>query len=368
MQKNIEAMPSLKYIPDKPRGNENLFQAEEKKLENEFNEKLKEKQKEGEPAVEVSIFFAAHKTAKDIEGLKKPFANCDIFIPEGCGWTNEILKCYRQVSEGMLTPDEALKKMEFKIWYPNYSANLKALEILHNSQKPLMFIDLPRGSDILYRYMSSEILVNQDLSSIEMGSVNSYVDKKFDMLKEHLKDSVKIEIEREKFMLQNLYPQLQKLLSERPDLKTKEKLNILLFLGAAHTGIYHALKKSAPSTKKDMSRMPFVFSIMPEIKRRYMFGKEVDDKLIIQFIFEYLWLHKTIYSNLKLITDDSLKIQSFGRALISSFSAKEMREINSKKDKTLFLDKLNEKNIKLPKTEQELDEMTKKLHSYEIRD
>lgn len=350
-------MEIKEYIPDTQRKDESLFELEEERLENEFNEKLQEAQKEGEPRIVVNIFFSAHRTAKDMEGLEKPFTHCDIFIPEASGWTDEILEYHRQVSAGALTPEEALKKMDITIEHSFYFAKRKILEILYNSQRPLTLIDLPQNNEILNRYNIAQGLIAQDLLGIEMGSVHSYLDQKFVILREHLENSAKLEIEREEFMLQNLYPQVQKLFLAHPQLKNKEHLNVLLFLGAAHTKIYHTLKKFAQSTKRDMGCMPYAFNTISEIKRRYMFGKEVSDKLIITFIFEYLWLDRIVYPNLELISNNSNKIKLFVKKLLSSFTADEMREINMKKNTALFLSKLNEKNIKLPQTEKELDAM-----------
>lgn len=58
--------------------------------------------------------------------------------------------------------------------------------------------------------------------------------------------------------------------------------NIASYRGSAHTVVYHILKKRGFQVKRMFPHMPYVFRLQGEVGRRFEFGKEVSDSLIVK--------------------------------------------------------------------------------------
>ena len=58
------------------------------------------------------VFYSPHNTAKDFEKLGDLLPEADVYIPESPGAVKSNLFLYEKVSNGKLTPKEAIKMMQ----------------------------------------------------------------------------------------------------------------------------------------------------------------------------------------------------------------------------------------------------------------
>lgn len=175
---------------------------------------------------------------------------------------------------------------------------------------------------------------------------------------------------REAYMLNRLDKELRNLMND-PRFSKKERIKILMYLGAVHTGFYHVLKERFPgSIFRRFNVMPFVYPYYLEVLRRIYFGKEIDNELASKSLLEML-LFSSIYGlaeKLEQIFIPSMSIKdshSFHlliRKLVENFSYEEIKEFFDKVGKLIrrgeeieniylfvlqnFLNKLESKGIK----------------------
>lgn len=140
-------------------------------------------------------------------------------------------------------------------------------------------------------------------------------------------------------------------------------MKVLLSLGAYHTPLYNALEKSGQEVNREFSVMPSVRSYFDEGMKRFLFGGDVDDELAARIFLEFTF-GSDVQRLSRALQTNSLKSGAFVRKVISQFSLEDTKEIFDKgniesKEEFLkrdgvydmFIDKLEEKEIKLPQSE-----------------
>lgn len=272
------------------------------------------------PPVSVDIFYSPHVSPEDREGLANKFENADIYIPEAYGWSKRTLSMYRNVSMGNIDPKKALRKLGILEKHPFYSVLSSDLSMIYSSKKPIGFIDASKDNPLFkqYRSLFSQYNVNPFESSFEDLVVSC---------RNGCKIFGEFEKARDDYMLSRFRPTILEVIDKNPKLKSKDKLNVLLFLGSGNTPVFHNLKREGLF---DVSRTMKgkQFGLRDEIQRRAMFGKEVDDTLIAQavaeILFEPVFERSRIYD---LIANDYQKTTILKRKLFSTFSLDEVRSL-----------------------------------------
>ncbi len=345
MEKQFDSGESLRKIAELEKEEQKLNQ----QLEGKFNKVFEKENQEGrEPEIEVNIFYSGHWEEKELKGLAEKFAEADIYIPEGYGWMPEMLEGFRNCSEGGKTPAEIMK--EWQITPENnlsYPFILKELEMIHDSGKAVTFIDLPCSSGLERSSRQLPFIYNNDVNF--ENNLNNF--------KEFLNNFAGMNKKREEYMLSQFKPKIQELLEQNPILRNKEKLNVLLTLGAAHTGIWHNLKKAGEKVSVDFSSWPVIFSFNNEVVRKYMFSLEIDDELASRAMLEWEIMKYNILPPL----GSSLRTQKVMRKIFFRFNQEEIRELLTQPYYLLetFYSKLAEKNLKIPESGEEAEEFLK---------
>ncbi len=234
----------------------------------------------------MQIYFGAHGTAEDIRGggennaqrsspdrfkrtgLAELYKNADVYVPELHGWTDLALSHLQQLSYGRVTPEQLLAEMSagfrakiqdpvqkknFKPErdYPMYGFRKGEMEMIYQSYKPVVILDVPRENP------KSETLQEHELGeSRERPHSTDTFEKTLATIKRHLRTSADLHNEREDFMLSQITPKLEEVFKERPDLKKKPNLQVLMFLGASHTRVAHMLSKYGVKVESHHSRLP----------------------------------------------------------------------------------------------------------------
>lgn len=303
---------------------------EQTKMEGTESEPLAEKlkvataeKKSGEPALSVDIFYSAHDTPKDFEKLANFLPQADIYIPESIGWSSVDQAHYDAISAGRKTPEEIIKSLKVTTpdMYPTHDTKLKEFEILYNSHKPIIFIDIPLRHQLTQRFNALDVAF--------LDSLTGHFEEDLESYKAFLQKIAQFQKERETYMLSQFKPKIVELLENHPELKEKADLRILVTLGSLHTPIWHALKKSGQKTAALFKSKPYVHSHENEVIRRNMFGKEVSDELVARAYLESEFFEHFIPAR----DEDTEELAILMRNIIDQFSTIDIKAVFDKVEK-----------------------------------
>lgn len=300
------------------------------------------------PNIKYEFFFAPHSSPTDLEGLKERFQQADIYIPESSGWTQEQLDVLRDVANGNIDVMQKIPGEEDGS--PSHRRDIQFLRMIYNSHKPITLVDIPEAEH--KKLEVAEANWNGDFSDILVFE------------KEQASHLLRPDKEREQYMLDHLEPRVKELIGEHPSLKDKKEINVLLSLGIAHDPIYIDLKKRGGETVRFFGQSSSVFSFKEEGARRLRFNKPIDDDLTSKMYLEMMF-NGSFGRDIDKLTEDYMKFTKLSRKIVSLFSFEEARQIfeSSKivRDPRLVMEaKLGEKGIKIPSTEQEMDDFLAK--------
>ncbi len=290
--------------------------SEKNQSENNLESLLKDRGVEKVPKIETNFFFHKHATKEDGQSVGERLKNVDILIQENAGWNSARLNIFNDVSNGTLTPEQAMnmEKQNGKpfLWKDFYAAFLDGL---YKSEKKVMLVDVQDDNvvfkNLMNLYASSGAynnLINKSLSYEEtlrrIGNVSKF---ESDMQKE-----------REDYILENMPNVLTEMLKQNPELQQKENLKILFSMGGFHTRLYHEMKKSGNDVSREFSSMPYNFDPRMSAERNIHFKGMEESKSLLPKITLYLILKKEL-PNLDISHD-----------VISVFSDEEIKSLYEK--------------------------------------
>lgn len=348
---------------------------------------VKSKQEEKEsriPDYTIQIYFSGHGSSEDIagatntrqsspekfkrKGLADLFKKADIYVPELYGWTESALRQLQDLSYGRITPEQVLTEISSHIKShiadviernnfdmeredPMYSFKKSELEMIYQSYKPIIIFDIPEG------HPKSGILRGDQYTrpTGEISQLDTF-EKTLSFIRESLKKTANSHNEREDYMLSQINPKLEEVFKQRPDLRNKSDLQVLMFLGALHTRVAHTLKQYGVKIKSHNSRSPQIFGFNNEAHRRLAFGMEVNNELAAQVLLEELCL-EVLGGIILNLTKDHNEVTAFVRKIVNRFTydeIKELYEIGMPGAIVKFLSYLNEKNINPPTNHSDL--------------
>ncbi|NTV22558.1 MAG: hypothetical protein HGB03_03280 [Candidatus Yonathbacteria bacterium] len=294
----------------------NNLDLEKSSAQNDLGSLLREKGIENVPKIETNFFFHKHATAENGQAVGERLKNADILIQENAGWDSARLDIFNEVSNGTLTPEQAMdmEKQNGKpfLWKDFYAS---LLEGLYKSEKKVMLVDVPNDNVVFKNLMglyasngAYNNLINKSLPYEEtlrrIGNVSKF---ESDMQKA-----------REDYILEKLPEALAETLKQNPDLQKKENLKILFSMGGFHTRLYHEMKKSGNDVSREFSSMPYNFDPRMATERNIHFKGMEESKYLLPKIALYLLLKKEL-PNLKITHD-----------VISVFSDEEIKSLYEK--------------------------------------
>ena len=310
-----------------------------------------EKAEQKEPKILYHFFFSPHVTAKDFENLGAAFKTADIYVPEipRCPlWLKELLG---KVAQGKISLDEVYQEFpELNLT----SARRREFEIIHNSKKPILIADItPKNYKYAEKRTEDGALHRDVMNNFRFGNFKESLAK----LRLYIKSEADLQMEREKKIKKNLKNQIKEFLKENPEYVQKDNLKVLIRLGAYHTKLYRDLKQDKLEVSREFNRLPGVYLSFDEAKRRIIAGKEVTDELLARGIIENYF-----YDFLEKISEDSEKIIQVVRKLSVRLSLKNIEQISTSKNLSQnfgagLISELEKFNIKIPRSEKEMDEM-----------
>ncbi len=286
-----------------------------------FREKL--------PDVHFTVFFSPHGSAKDLKGFEELLQSADIYIPENASWTAERLKVFQDVANGKIHPDT----LQFpKTGMEGFAK--KQMELLYNSRKVITFADVPRGHEL------DEQIRNQKRfnPAFVMKQIQSFPTLLM-ILQGQEREYQDVENKREQFILRQIPKAVRSAFKNSPELKQKQKLEVLLSLGAMHTPIFQVLKGKHPETTRRFNRIPFVYDYAEEVRRRIKFNKPIDQLLMAKMALEHM-IYKGIEDKLNTADVDNAAIVPIHREILDQFSYEEIEQIFTQVGEGQDFDKL----------------------------
>jgi hypothetical protein len=268
------------------------------------------------PSLAIEIYYSAHLTAEDAKDLAKKFSEADIYIPEELGSTTATRELYQEVSDGILSPVEAAKKMFEDSNMYDYA--LERFKIIYESHKPIIIIDLPRDNELIEEYRQLDDRLNLKNFDEDLKKTAIYLQK-----------TAEFEKKREQYMLFRLEPAIRESIEKYPELQDKKQLKLLLSLGAFHTAIFHQMKKEGYTIEREFGELPMSFGFTTSGVRRHLFEKKVDDDFVAKSMLENLIWRNFIESIRKLSPNSIDNIKTIS-GIVSRFSFEEIRVLFDK--------------------------------------
>ncbi len=314
--------------------------------------------KEVGPNITVDFFFSPHGTAEDFSRLPEALKKADVYMPETAGWTEDGELLLNDISQGIIGLDE------LTIRNP---AEEKQLSALYNLKIPVIFVDIPEGHRLLQEFLRA----GTETSKAYTYFFNGEFDKAVEKAKEGMVDEVLAIKDREDFIANKLKKELKTLTQKFPQLKNKKDIRVLISLGDVHTSLHQKLKSELQLSKMILGRNTLVFGINDEIIRRLIRDPEevISDTLYARSLMEAF-----ISTELGNITEDTNKSNWVTRKLVSALSIDQIQSFckklatpppaGTKASTEIYRlksiqDGLEQLGIKLPATEEEIDELLK---------
>jgi len=330
----MEGNVDLKNQPEVQSRNRDLRQRVEDKFKQVFGEVFQR----DTPQISIGIFFSFHGTPEDLEGLHERIKEADIYIPEGMGWTKNHLDALRNASFGKISLDV------FRQRYRGNPAFRRKLEDVYNSCIAITIIDVPsrhrlnKESDAIWvydPYQKDNFSETLDYTRESLCNIATNIDK------------------REEYMLSQItQKRIEELLGAYPSLRNQKPIKILLSIGSSHA--------ASPSDYSESS-----FTDEGIIRSRL--GEKIDDDLVAKIFLERYFELSSYSAHLSLrewLSKSSRKISRFERLIISQLNLQDAKRIfdyikrtGIRVPRTEFERIFEEKDIKIPQSEGELDEL-----------
>ncbi|MFA6145836.1 MAG: hypothetical protein WC697_00705 [Patescibacteria group bacterium] len=305
-------------------------------------------QKEKEPNISYHFFYSYHDTAKDIENLGNAFKEADIYVPEAIMHTDEVRGCFVLLSRGLITSEEVAEGMDIK----KNDSRFREFEIIYNSQKPILFADCPATDTGLVQKLQEW---TKALGKGEQNFVEGRLSQAIEEIRSFINIFVEFQEEREKIIKINLNNQLKFFLEKHKEYTNKEKLRVLIKLGAYHTNLYHKFKEEDLSVSREFNQIPITYSIWNEAERMTQFNKDVSDEILAKGLIDIF-----LMAYLRDSSNDSEKIIRVNRKLLQSLKLKDIEQISKDYSKNQVInisEELKKFNITVPKSEEEMDKI-----------
>lgn len=270
--------------------------------------------------VNFEVYYSAHETTADIGDFKKTFDKCDIFVPEAYGGDEILQNLLQNLSDGVITPEQALENIELKENVGHFTEQVK---IIYNSHKKILIADVTEKEIAIGRGdKESSEAIDTMLNSNDFDEVIGAVNKLCKNVAEGQK-------KREGKIIENLQEKLKKYLEDRGQVSEGERQKVLLSLGASHTSVAHGLKKEGHEVSSIFDKLPFVVPVQAEAIRRHIFGKELDRDFLAR-----TWLAIRLAQNDD-PTKPSMEHSAKVRKIVADLNYDEIKELfyDSKKTK-----------------------------------
>lgn len=246
-----------------------------------------QEKREGDPEIELHFAFGAHSSPSDVEAIQKRFKECDIYMPELLGWVPQDKEVYGGLANGLTDPkrliDFFLKMRPDLKKSQEFSFDKAIYNMIHQSGKAITFIDVPHDHKIVQEMNTA---VGYWMLKFSMAKNFS---EKIELIKEYLNIYAQMGLVRESYMLQGIPQKIREVIDSRPSLKKKQKVKVLISLGASHTMLYFAVKTMTDTNiERSFAVNPYIFDFRSEGIRRIKLtrDKQISRELLAKILLE----------------------------------------------------------------------------------
>lgn len=323
-----------------------------------FSERVKNyfrKEKIKGQEVNFDIYYSAHRSPEDYGDWAKRLKDCDIYIPEAVGWTQEYLKDSRDVSSGRRTPEEVMAQYPVGHKYEEKRQNmLHQFQGLYRTGKEIIVVDLPKDHPLIkrtYELEDERFDSNKDLESI-IDDVKNWVDR-----------AAEVEKARHEYILSKLKEGVATVLGTDPSLRRKNVVNIFMMQGSGHVLFSKTLEKLGEDVNYSLYPVPHLYDFKSEALLKKELGKEISNELAARLylatnIFQPMYLPR-----FKALTKNTSKIIALERKMILPLTLEDIKKMQQESISTerhiffIYQDQLKRIGIKVPQSEAEIDEV-----------
>ncbi|GAG30906.1 unnamed protein product, partial [marine sediment metagenome] len=120
---------------------------------------------EREPKISYHILYGCHITPEDFDKFHELFKETDIYIPELEGHDLRTRNLLNMLSYGKCRPEEVASRT----WVKKDSLKYKTYETIHDSKKPILFVDVPFAHELIKVSDRIDKLGGESLKSFKAG-------------------------------------------------------------------------------------------------------------------------------------------------------------------------------------------------------
>lgn len=284
------------------------------KVQSAFSRQKEEKvpTKEDLPPMHIDFYFSHHKTSKDGSIGEEKISDHDIFLIEALGWSQDNMNFLRNVARGSVNPDT----------HKGLGSHNRALaNDIYKTNTAIGVWDVPEGS--MGHKEWEKATESLDRHSSELS--RAFRDGNFNAAlkaQERMFGDMKLQKERDNYLLQNFPKIIQNILIAYPDLKDKPDLKVLIKMGSGHALIANTFRQAGYEAKTEYSPMPHYFSTNLSAVLRESLNKKVPKDLLARAVFENFL---ATYSGIRDIPAEEQQIVRFLNKATSSVSEKEIK-------------------------------------------
>ncbi len=219
--------------------------------------------------VSLDMFFATNRQKDylgDFEAYKQKIRQSDIFIPEmlvteTSGATANALSVYNRISKG----NKGLFEEQQDLWFRTtgnraFAApyTLGVYEALFDSQKPVLFVDLPQGGPLEHQVRPS--ILPSDFYTGDLDEASSKHIR-------HIEQVAKGNVIRDKFISENIGPELDKIIKANPELSEKKQVDVFMTINTVHKPVFNDIDNATQVQRNTTSKgLPKVTADEPPIQ------------------------------------------------------------------------------------------------------
>lgn len=246
----------------------------------------------------IHFHFSAHKTKEDMgdaDLVGSLVKQSDIVIPEELSWDSRVLKMYKRISSGGYKEYCQLRDV-FNQQGEHFAA--EQLRAIYSTRKVITYVDVGRENPF---YKDVKLLMNSaigeeaaDDESVELSPINP---TSFD---EHIDHTIAVNKTfltanqyRERLIMHRLGTSILELVEQHPKLSKKQDINILMFMGATHTSLFHAARAAAKDGQpvtRTFGERNITFGASHELLRAGLMGieltRDLERKLVVKSLAE----------------------------------------------------------------------------------
>jgi hypothetical protein len=313
---------------------------------------------EKEPKIKVHFLFTAHGTEEDLRRLKQALDQADVYAPEFT-LLSEFESQFQEVSDGTMAPRDVLELLQARLkgGLPFPGAIAEMLNVIYGSHKPIVSIDVSDDfitQDFTERRNRESANMEKMVACFEEGKTQEAISILRSFAKYMADEFMK---RREEDIVKNFKEKMNNVRVKFPELARKSELDILVSFGSAHTSLARMFEKELGlSVSREFNAMPYLFLSIHEAIRRYQYGKEVTDDLMLHAILEVMY----IGTFLSKVSQDSEAQGVVGRKILTQLTSEQIKNISQLLGKGEKLEDILERyEISIPKTPEEFNNLKK---------